>query len=1743
MKKMLIFVMTFVMATAIISSYARDVMSDTWVGQDELGRSFGTQAEVGAPKSDKTVCMFYYIWHSKSLAGKTLHDITKILDGTQEKWGGLQQFHYWGEPFMGYYSNEDEIILRKHAQLLTDAGVDVICFDFTNGSAYPDEVIELIKVWGDMRAEGNDTPYITCFAGAPENSIVPLYAKILNPNTADASIRAKAEDLWFKWRGRKLIIGPNTPTLNVLRGWYGSSTPEYYALDDMVNNWTARACRTLTPGNEIWTWLDFLPVTASTAGGQVEEVSVTTAFHPDGLGKSAGANGQPSNSNINPKVGTYFQEQWDDALAISPPFVFVTQWNEWLAQRFTYDYYKEYTGGAYSATVYAGNPITSGDTNIFPDCYNWEFNRDIEPMKNDGEYGWGDNYYYQLVENVRKYKGVRAIPAASAEKTISFTGDFSQWSSVAPTYYDDLYDTKHRDFAMSAIEDYTREEDEYYYVKNEQGYYKNTTGRNDFDIAKTARDDGYVYFYISTREDITAYEADSAWMNLMINTDGNYANGWYGYDYIIGREFDPEYNLISVEKNLGGYSWKEVGFTEAKIEGNEMMVAIPREWIEYKNTESISRTIDFKWVDHVPVGENGFDPLDYIDKGDVAPNGRFNYRYNATFSPARAGGLAITMDTIEMDITDGDNISERILSVASQNGVEASSVTYITEPRYGAMSNGIYTPDFLLGPVHECLRYHLLDQNGSVKSFGNVIIKNDSSANIFNYTGALSQMFVADHANKKLTLYLSYTTKLWDVVLTENVAGEFKLNDVVINGTNVFNFRRDGMTDLTLSYTEAGKTVSYTLDIVRNNPADQVVNTPNNLAGTALPGNTSLWAWADILGTTPLGVAQIFEENALAPKEQNGHILWSTKEQVQAPYTLTFRVVNQHSDTSPARMAFACVRNTTNREFPTTPVGIWYGIRDNQFYLRKNTENFAANSTYSIAKVSNMKNPANGFVGVRVVDNGDVIKMYVEATDGSFVHTFTLDNFTTTSFRYTNHITGEISIGYSQGIVQNGGHMAFFHHGGGLSTYWNNINFVSNQPSIPLTIDAMAVLDSDYNEITNSVIIDNTQNKIWLSVDNDALISSVWLEAVGSVNGTRMMLSGANIAQRKVNLTTAANSSAKLIVVGGGVTRTYTVYVIRNVDPQISIAGTTDQTVETDNFEKTITVLVGDSVDLSALSFVTSSSGTFTIDGKSSDTVFDFSKNNTGHKVIYKQDGVSVTYTMNIYKDITPPSNADIYLKGVDSQSTQIDNKAKTITITVPAGTSLENVAVSVPVGVTATLDDVNVKWEWFNLDETPAGHILTYSDGGYPIEYTFDIQREALPEQNIAQVNSLLAGNALPGSNDAWEVISRSETSAYKITTRFGESCMEAPSTGNHLLATKAPVTAPYIFEYEASVTEFSYNTWAPHAMAFNCIRNGARDAFTTDYNGIWYGVFKNYIYLLVTPGGVNFADPGCYAIATIPNRTSAAESFVPVRVVDNGATISIKAKDDDGVWVECFELSSITANSFNYRNCISGASGTAKSKNIQTNGYISFFHHAESTHYYKNLALKTGAEPLSSKLEAIYLCDYETGTVVSTDVQISGKTVTVSLAPGVDATSLVTKHYGSVSDTTLFSDGVDTSFIPLDYSKDRTLTYSDGEVTIAYTVKTVYDGAPVLKAGKSFTAKMNGLNKTKNACVYLAFFDENNRLLRVERQFRMFDTGLNIKKFTLPQVLPEGAVSVKIISIADNEGHIEPMSEIYGF
>ena len=82
--------------------------------------------------------------------------------------------------------------------------------------------------------------------------------------------------------------------------------------------------------------------------------------------------------------GLNFQEQWERALEIDPDLIFVTGWNEWIAGKWD--------------SGWEGDPFS------FVDQYDWEHSRDIEPNKGWGEKG--DVYYYQLIQNTRKFKGM-----------------------------------------------------------------------------------------------------------------------------------------------------------------------------------------------------------------------------------------------------------------------------------------------------------------------------------------------------------------------------------------------------------------------------------------------------------------------------------------------------------------------------------------------------------------------------------------------------------------------------------------------------------------------------------------------------------------------------------------------------------------------------------------------------------------------------------------------------------------------------------------------------------------------------------------------------------------------------------------------------------------------------------------------------------------------------------------------------------------------------------------------------------------------------------------------------------------------------------------------------------------------------------------------------------------------------------------------------------------------------------------
>ena len=85
--------------------------------------------------------------------------------------------------------------------------------------------------------------------------------------------------------------------------------------------------------------------------------------------------------------------------------------------------------GIWSQVEVLGWTLEPGQS-YFVDAYNQEYNRDIEPMQG----GHTDNYYYQMISYIRRYKGVREPPTARRDYAIAIDGRFEDWRSVEPEY-------------------------------------------------------------------------------------------------------------------------------------------------------------------------------------------------------------------------------------------------------------------------------------------------------------------------------------------------------------------------------------------------------------------------------------------------------------------------------------------------------------------------------------------------------------------------------------------------------------------------------------------------------------------------------------------------------------------------------------------------------------------------------------------------------------------------------------------------------------------------------------------------------------------------------------------------------------------------------------------------------------------------------------------------------------------------------------------------------------------------------------------------------------------------------------------------------------------------------------------------------------------------------------------------------------------------------------------------------------
>lgn len=699
------------------------VHSDQWVATDCLGRELPDHHEVGDIRPNKYIACFYFLWlgrHSNSGP----YNNSEILknhpearnDPNSPYWGKMGDPHHWGEPLFGYYVGEDEAVLRKHAQMLGDAGVDVICFDVTNQFTYPESYKPLFKVFSEMQKAGNKVPKIAflCPFGIPNKVVRELWRDVYSCNYYS--------DIWFYWKGKPLILAdptllfssdfssnggcvpvhlyPNdkitqrfvadhpfsqitllSPTwetnenyVNVALydsngkikqkvskvaiydnkpysvsfssmmpkgtytveltynsgksvGWWGRKKSEGATLknctyvESAVNGEVSDICflMEIDPEREQiqkfftfrapqanyftgptqtdqWSWLEVFPQHGFyNTNGQLEEVSVGVAqnavdgklsalSHPRSHGRSFHNGKEPAPEDCN-YWGQNFQEQWERALELDPEIIFVTGWNEWIASRF----------GSNSG-FYDSPPVT------FVDQFDEEFSRDCEPMKG----GHQDAYYYQLIANIRRFKGV-SPPSQTRACSISIDGKYEDWTNVRPIFYDTISDPVHRHCRGWGQEQ----------------FYNNQTGRNDIVESRVSCDNDYLYFYLKVQDQIQGNYSSKDWITLLIDVDENPQTGVNGNDFVV-RSSHQEHTLqlcrLSNEGDCPNVS-VILPNVEHSISSKELEMKIPINSIFEKIHHKGFR---FKWTDGISVLK---DWSVFTTDGDAAPNDRYYFRY------------------------------------------------------------------------------------------------------------------------------------------------------------------------------------------------------------------------------------------------------------------------------------------------------------------------------------------------------------------------------------------------------------------------------------------------------------------------------------------------------------------------------------------------------------------------------------------------------------------------------------------------------------------------------------------------------------------------------------------------------------------------------------------------------------------------------------------------------------------------------------------------------------------------------------------------------------------------------------------------------------------------------------------------------------------------------------------------------------------------------------------------------------
>lgn len=562
---------------------------------------------------ERYVGVFYFLWMGTHPNSAGVYDITELQKTAEGRaavmdsslgmndylTNGLQSptfyTHWANQPLYGYYNSADPWVIARHIELLTMADVDFIFFDTTNKYDYSQNEYQhanaslvgsptyaFLDTLLEYSDQGWDVPKVAFYTNEKSGDQVQ---KIYDHFYADG----KYDVLWFCPEGKPLIVGTtdkNKGASDMSGDKLVSISPalcEYF--DVRESQWPSQASKSWgfpwmdwTKGDNFY-FEDNKAVNVSVAQHGETEVSYSCQ---DGQ-CSRGWNESAETVEENWAAGRNIEDQWDTVMKYEAngrevEMVTVSCWNEWLAWK--YD---------------------SGGHILYIDNFNNEYSRDIEM---DREY-YQDNFYLQLVRNVRRYKYSEVKEGGYLWQTGTMK-ELADFENVKARYKDFVGDARKRDFWS-------------FDIRSKDLWYSDDSDRNDISEVRAVHDKDNLYLYIQTKSPITPYESGENWMNVLVKTAASTAeNSFEGYNFLINRA--PENGKASVEISAGGWNWSRVGFADMTVEGNRMMLTVPLSMLGLKDGVKF----EFKVADHVT---NYKDIMDYYVTGDSAPIGRLNYAY------------------------------------------------------------------------------------------------------------------------------------------------------------------------------------------------------------------------------------------------------------------------------------------------------------------------------------------------------------------------------------------------------------------------------------------------------------------------------------------------------------------------------------------------------------------------------------------------------------------------------------------------------------------------------------------------------------------------------------------------------------------------------------------------------------------------------------------------------------------------------------------------------------------------------------------------------------------------------------------------------------------------------------------------------------------------------------------------------------------------------------------------------------